>query len=191
MNAASGHVYSAEAMEELNRKVKNWKDLITDQPFKLADIVTIQHGDDLGSREVARFYFMVEGQQDEVVATITHKKAKLAPEQEEEDKLKIRRNPAMERIYEEKARIAAEKDAEKQLALQEEAAKETDAAAAKGQAPNEGRERKKNERFTDGMVAESFTSTATPLRRQNDLRTMTEEEDLEELYNVVRKNKTK
>jgi len=54
-----------------------------------------------------------------------------------------------------------------------------------------GRERKQNDRFTDGMVAESFTSTATPLRKQNDLRLMTEEEDLEDLYEVVRKSKTK
>lgn len=189
INAATGHVYSAEAMEELNRKVKNWKDLITDAPFTLKDIVTIQHGDDLASREIAKFYFMVEGQQEEVVKTITHKKAAKSVAEEEEDQLKIRRNPAMQRIYEEKAKIQAEKDAEKQLAL----ANQTDADAAdpKGQAPNEGRERQRNERFTDGAVAESFTSTATPLRRKNELRLMTEGEDLEELYNIVRKDKTK
>merc|ERR1719353_1290154 len=100
-------------MEELNRKNKNWKDLITGQTFKLQDIITIQRGDDLTSREVSKFYFMVEGQQEEVVKTITHKKAKLSAMQEEEDKLKIRRNPAMERIYEEKARIKEAEKAEK------------------------------------------------------------------------------
>lgn len=188
INFVSGHVYSGEALEELNRKVKNWKDLITDQPFKLQDIVTIQHGDDLASREVAKFYFMVEGQQDEIVKTITHKKKEMTAAEKEEDKLTIRRNPAMERIYQEKAKIQAEKDAEKQLALKDDAVNPLN---LKGQAPNEGRERKQNERFTDGMVAESFTSTATPLRKQNELRLMTEEEDLEELYNVVRKSKTK
>lgn len=188
ISAVSGHVYSAEAVEELNHKPKMWKDLMTDQTFKWTDIVTIQHGDDLFSREVAKFYFMVEGQQEEVVKTITHKKAKMTAKEEEEDQLKIRRNPAMERIYEEKARLKAEAEAEKAAELAIEDAKDT-----KGQAPNLGydRQRKANERFTDGEVAESFTSTATPLRRQNDLRLMTEEEDLEELYNVVRKSKTK
>lgn len=190
-NAVSGHVYSWEAMEELNRKNKNWKDLITGQTFKLQDIITIQRGDDLTSREVSKFYFMVEGQQEEVVKTITHKKAKMTPAQEEEDQLKIRRNPAMQRIYEEKARLVAEKEAEKaEKAALEDKAKE-DAADAKGQAPNEGKERKRNERFTSGDVAESFTSTATPLRVKNELRLMTEEEDLQEVYNIVRKAKTK
>jgi len=189
MNAASGHVYSGEAVEELNRKPKNWKDLMTDQPFKLQDIITIQHGDDLTSREVAKFYFMVEGQQEEVVRTITHKKAKMTPEEEEEDKLKIRRNPAMQRIYEEKAKIKAEEAAEKaRLALENGETKEDD---QKGLAPNLGKERQANERFTSGMVAESFTSTATPLTVKNDLRLMTDQEDLEEVYNIVRKNKTK
>lgn len=186
MNAASGHIYDAEVVETLNRKPKNWKDLMTNQTFKLTDIVTIQHGDDITSREVAKFYFMVEGQQDEVVRTITNKKPKMTAAQEEEDKLKIRKNPAMERIYEEKARIAAEKEAEKPAAIEDK-----DAASSKGMAPNEGKERKANERFTSGEVAESFTSTAVPLRKQNDLRLMSEEEDLEELYNVVRKAKTK
>jgi peptidyl-prolyl cis-trans isomerase-like protein 2 len=38
----SGHVYSNEAIEELNVKPKNWKDLLTDQPFTKADLITIQ-----------------------------------------------------------------------------------------------------------------------------------------------------
>ncbi len=38
----------------------------------MADIVTIQHGDDLGSREIAKFYFMVEGQQDYNIGSKFH-----------------------------------------------------------------------------------------------------------------------
>lgn len=191
INCATGHVYSGEAVEELNRKPKMWKDLITDQPFKWADIVTIQHGDDLASREVAKFYFMVEGQQEEVVRTITHKKAKMTAAEEEEDKLNIRRNPAMQRIYEEKAKIKEAEAAEKAAKAAADALARGDAPVLKGLAPNLGKERKVNEYFTDGEVAESFTSTACPLRKKNVLRLMTEEEDLQEVYNVVRKAKTK
>jgi len=193
MNYVSGHIYSMEAVEELNHKNKNWKDLMTDQVFKWTDIVTIQQGNTIQDREVSKFYFMVEGQQEEVVKTITHKKAKMTAAEQEEDELKIRRNPAMQRIYEEKAKIKAEEAAEKErLALENGTSKEE--VSTKGQAPNigyEGYERKKHAQFTDGMVAESFTSTATPLRKINDMRSMTEEEDLEDLYTIVRKSKTK
>lgn len=187
MNAASGHIYSYEAVEELNRRNKNWKDLITSQTFTLADVVTIQQGDSIANREVAKFYYIVEGQQDEVVKHITNKKPQKTAEQEAEDAMKIRRNPAMQRIYEEKARIKEAEQAEK-AALEDTKEEEKN---TKGQAPNEGKARKTHERYTSGDVAESFTSTATPLRNDNILRVMTEEEDLEDLYNIVRKAKTK
>jgi hypothetical protein len=38
----SGNVYSSEAVEELNAKAKNWKDLLTGEPFTRKDIITIQ-----------------------------------------------------------------------------------------------------------------------------------------------------
>lgn len=38
----TGNVYSYDAVEELNIKRKNWKDLIDDTPFKKEDIITIQ-----------------------------------------------------------------------------------------------------------------------------------------------------
>lgn len=39
-------MYSWEAVEELNVKAKNWKDLLNDTPFTRADIITIQVGID-------------------------------------------------------------------------------------------------------------------------------------------------
>jgi peptidyl-prolyl cis-trans isomerase-like protein 2 len=38
----SGHVYAYEAVEELNVRGKNWRDLMTDAPFTREDIVMIQ-----------------------------------------------------------------------------------------------------------------------------------------------------
>lgn len=38
----TGNVFSMEAIDRLNIKPKNWKDLLTDEPFKPSDIITIQ-----------------------------------------------------------------------------------------------------------------------------------------------------
>lgn len=38
----TGNVYCWEAVEELNVKPKNWKDLLTDEPFTRKDIIHIQ-----------------------------------------------------------------------------------------------------------------------------------------------------
>lgn len=38
----TGNVFSYEAIEELNIKTKNWKDLLTDEPFLRKDIIEIQ-----------------------------------------------------------------------------------------------------------------------------------------------------
>ncbi|XP_050445119.1 RING-type E3 ubiquitin-protein ligase PPIL2 [Cataglyphis hispanica] len=38
----TGNVFSYEAVEQLNIKASNWKDLINDQPFTRQDIITIQ-----------------------------------------------------------------------------------------------------------------------------------------------------
>jgi peptidyl-prolyl cis-trans isomerase-like protein 2 len=38
----TGNVFSYEAIRELNIKPKNWKELLTDEPFTKDDIITIQ-----------------------------------------------------------------------------------------------------------------------------------------------------
>ncbi|CAI5986434.1 unnamed protein product [Closterium sp. NIES-64] len=42
----TGNVFCYEAIKELNVKPKNWKELLTDEPFTRADIITIQACDD-------------------------------------------------------------------------------------------------------------------------------------------------
>lgn len=37
----SGYVYSLDTVEELNKKPKYWKDLMTSEPFTVKDIITI------------------------------------------------------------------------------------------------------------------------------------------------------
>jgi len=194
-NMSSGHVYCLEAVLELNKKNKNWNDLVTGQPFKWTDIVVIQDPDNIQGREVAKFHFMLSGQQDEVITEITNPESKAARQNKGE---KIRENAAIARVFEEKERLAQEKaqeEAEKQAA-------DPDAAAAAKQAVDEAKDkqlsieqargkRKLNDRYTSGEVAESFTSTAKPLRSDNTLRKLTEEEELQDVYDQVRKKKTK
>jgi peptidyl-prolyl cis-trans isomerase-like protein 2 len=57
----SGHVYSYEAIEQLNLKNKNMRCLITDIPFTKADIITIQDPKNTKLRNFASFYHIKEG----------------------------------------------------------------------------------------------------------------------------------
>jgi peptidyl-prolyl cis-trans isomerase-like protein 2 len=181
VNAASGNVYSFDAVDQLNRKQKNLMDLITNKPFKWTDIITIQDPDKQDGRLVERFFYIQEKQQDDVVKHITNKAA-LTPANIAEKQEKIRPNASIQRILDEKARIKEAKAKDEIAAIGDGTAKESTQPQA---------ERKVNERFTSGEVAESFTSTANPLKSQNNLRLLTEEEELHDIYEAVRKKKTK
>mmetsp|Transcript_36818 Transcript_36818/g.87472 ORF Transcript_36818/g.87472 Transcript_36818/m.87472 type:complete len:600 (+) Transcript_36818:125-1924(+) len=51
----TGNVYCYEAVEELNIKPKNWKDLLTDEKFTRKDIITIQDPLNIAARELDKF----------------------------------------------------------------------------------------------------------------------------------------
>lgn len=67
--ATTGNVFSYEAVEQLNIKTKNWKDLVDDTPFTRQDIITIQDPNDLEKFNISTFF---------------HIKKKLRVESEEE-----------------------------------------------------------------------------------------------------------
>ncbi|XP_068956900.1 RING-type E3 ubiquitin-protein ligase PPIL2 [Petaurus breviceps papuanus] len=52
----TGNVYAYEAVEQLNIKTKNFKDLLTDEPFSRQDILTLQDPTNLDKFNVANFY---------------------------------------------------------------------------------------------------------------------------------------
>lgn len=56
--ASSGNVFCFEAIEQLNIKTKNWKDLITDEPFTRKDIITIQDPSNLIKFDISQFFFI-------------------------------------------------------------------------------------------------------------------------------------
>ncbi|KAJ9564264.1 hypothetical protein OSB04_000230 [Centaurea solstitialis] len=51
----TGNVFSYEAIKELNLKTKNWKELLTDEPFKREDIITIQNPNTLDGKALVDF----------------------------------------------------------------------------------------------------------------------------------------
>jgi len=54
----TGNVYSYEAYDELNKKPKNFKDLLTDVPFDPKNIIIIQDPKNLNERNIQEFEFV-------------------------------------------------------------------------------------------------------------------------------------
>nr|CAH7713098.1 unnamed protein product [Callosobruchus chinensis] len=54
--ATTGNVYLMEAIEQLNIKNKNWKDLITDLPFERKDIIVLQDPNKLSKFNISTFH---------------------------------------------------------------------------------------------------------------------------------------
>ncbi|XP_030378297.1 RING-type E3 ubiquitin-protein ligase PPIL2 [Scaptodrosophila lebanonensis] len=54
--ATTGNVYCWEAIDQLNIKTKNWKDLVNDTPFLRKDIITIQDPQHLEKFDISKFY---------------------------------------------------------------------------------------------------------------------------------------
>lgn len=52
----TGNVYCYEAVEQLNIKGKNWKDLLNDTPFARTDIITIQDPNNLKKFNISTFH---------------------------------------------------------------------------------------------------------------------------------------
>ncbi|XP_026878977.2 RING-type E3 ubiquitin-protein ligase PPIL2 [Electrophorus electricus] len=55
-NRVTGNVFSHEAVEQLNIKTKNYKDLLTDEPFTRQDIITLQDPTHLDKFNVSDFF---------------------------------------------------------------------------------------------------------------------------------------
>ncbi|WJZ91847.1 hypothetical protein VitviT2T_010888 [Vitis vinifera] len=51
----TGNVFCYEAIKELNLKTKNWKELLTDEPFTREDLITIQNPNALDSKALLDF----------------------------------------------------------------------------------------------------------------------------------------
>jgi peptidyl-prolyl cis-trans isomerase-like protein 2 len=59
----SGNVYCREAIENLCYKTKSLKDLITDEPFTKADVITLQDPHNFDNREILSFNYIKTGEE--------------------------------------------------------------------------------------------------------------------------------
>nr|XP_013190079.1 unnamed protein product [Amyelois transitella] len=128
----SGNVYSYEAVEQLNIKGKNWKDLVNDTPFTRSDIITIQDPNHLNKFNISTFH---------------HVKNNLRVETEEEIALKKDPHARLKTVSAETKDILQELEKEYKAPEKAETKKEV---ADKFNAAH----------YSTGMVAASFTSTA-------------------------------
>ncbi|KOS18568.1 Peptidyl-prolyl cis-trans isomerase-like 2 [Escovopsis weberi] len=67
------NVFAWDTVERMNIKAKTWQDLVDDEPFTRADIITLQDPQNAAGRNLDQFKFLQDGQQ-----------AQLTPEQERE-----------------------------------------------------------------------------------------------------------
>ncbi|KAI9794092.1 MAG: Peptidyl-prolyl cis-trans isomerase cyp8 [Piccolia ochrophora] len=68
----TGNVFAYDTIERLNIKAKMWRDLVSDEEFTRADIITLQDPQNVAARDLSSFKYIQEG-----ISTLT-------PEQEQE-----------------------------------------------------------------------------------------------------------
>ncbi|XP_026463336.1 RING-type E3 ubiquitin-protein ligase PPIL2 [Ctenocephalides felis] len=130
--STTGNVFSYEAIEQLNIKTKNWKDLINDKPFQRKDLIVIQDPKNLEKFNLSTFY---------------HIKNNVRVETEEEKALKKDPTARLKTVSSET------KDTLDEL-------NRTYKAAEKIEENEEKPDKFNAAHYTTGKVAASFTSTA-------------------------------
>ncbi|XP_065073432.1 RING-type E3 ubiquitin-protein ligase PPIL2 [Ochlerotatus camptorhynchus] len=74
VNGKSGNVFSYEAIEQLNIKAKNWKDLLDDTPFTRKDLITIQDPANLEKFNISNFHHIKKKMRVETEEELAEKK---------------------------------------------------------------------------------------------------------------------
>lgn len=137
MIAPTGNVFSYEAVEQLNIKTKNWKDLVDDTAFIRKDIITIQDPSKLEKFDISTFH---------------HIRKRLRVETEEE---KLERKDPQGRLN----IVSAEtKDILNELARDFSSRDNNKNEEASGSQPKPDKFNAAH--YSTGAVAASFTSTA-------------------------------
>lgn len=131
--ATSGNVFSYEAIEQLNLKTKNFKDLVDDTPFTRKDLITIQEPNNLEKFNIS---------------TLHHVRKNLHIETEEERQEKRNPQKTLKTINMETKEILSQ--LERDYKAPEEAAVETLKADSVNAA-----------HYSTGAVAAGFTSTTS------------------------------
>ncbi|KAF7989070.1 hypothetical protein HCN44_007380 [Aphidius gifuensis] len=157
-NKKTGNVYSWEAVEQLNIKAKFWKDLVNDEQFVRADLVTIQDPTNASKFNLSTFH---------------HIKKNLRVEDEE--MIKDRKNP--------NARLKKVSNETKEILLELE--RDYKPAEKKDKAPKALADKFNSAHYSTGAVAAGFTSTVMPQELMHEAAVI--EEDLVRYERVKKK----
>ncbi|KND04280.1 uncharacterized protein SPPG_00017 [Spizellomyces punctatus DAOM BR117] len=160
--ATSGNVYSYEAIERLNIQTKHWADLLTDEPFKRKDIITIQDPHEISKRNISEFFYIKNDMK------VEDEEAKKL---EKEIGFKINAMGATDRVL----KAMRKKDSEAAGTLTSSAT----SSATESVTPSFVSKEKKAynaAHYSTGVAAASFTSTAVPVETKNAAAIIDEEE---------------
>jgi peptidyl-prolyl cis-trans isomerase-like protein 2 len=207
----TGNVYSYEAYDELNKKPKNYKDLLTNTPFEPNNIIVIQDPMKSGERLIKDFHFIQEGEDIDFIKNPGTEKEgsehfvnlpstyiKLIKEYEKNDPIKLLGQQEDE--FSKKFRLETDEFEKNISKLDKELDSINSLSAFKKYfriSPlayiNYIRKRDKpqHERFTEGKTSSGLTSTAYDPTSKNKKRNLTDDELRSTYYNVVKSKQAK
>ncbi|KAF2724843.1 putative peptidyl-prolyl cis-trans isomerase [Polychaeton citri CBS 116435] len=172
----TSNVFSWDTIERLNIKSKNWKDLVSDEDFKRADIITLQDPMNVESRNLSSFKHLQDGE------------STLTPEQEAErqSSVNVQNIGSAAKILKAKEAVAARR-AEREGASSSANGKSSvegqavvNARRAQAEVSKSAKSSKplpyNAARHTTGQAAASFTSTGLTPNTSNDRAILTDEE---------------
>mmetsp|Transcript_19918 Transcript_19918/g.37057 ORF Transcript_19918/g.37057 Transcript_19918/m.37057 type:complete len:621 (-) Transcript_19918:81-1943(-) len=180
----TGNVYLYEAVNELNLKIKSFKDLLTDEPFKKSDIITLQNPDDpahMALRDISNFKHL-QTMRDEASAARSSSESS-----------HVRHNPTSDRVMqalkkqqdEKKIADAAAAAVAASLAA-DQADAEADVANIKALSPT-CEDVIPGHTITDQRAGGSLTSSSAGVHTKNFLRPPTADEIREARWSHMRK----
>ncbi|KAI8928192.1 hypothetical protein BC831DRAFT_397802 [Entophlyctis helioformis] len=167
----SGNVYAYEAVDSLNIRTKNWKDLLSGVPFTRADIITLQDPHNIAARNINDFHHVrndlkVDPDQATLAARslVSHK---------------INTSGSTGRVLDEMAAKTKAKEAAAAAAASASAAGASAAKPPPALTPSFVTKESKafgTAAFSKGLASSSFTSTATARVLKNEAAVLADDE---------------
>ncbi|OIW33692.1 cyclophilin type peptidyl-prolyl cis-trans isomerase/CLD [Coniochaeta ligniaria NRRL 30616] len=167
------NVFAWDTVERMNVKPKMWRDLVDDEEFGRADIITLQDPQNAASRDMSRFEFLKDGGE-----------AVLTKEQEEQRRAGNVNVDALGRIGD---KVLRAKEAVERARKEREAGGDVNRSKAltsgkmgpPGSRPRSIQEKKLDQKaaaYTTGRAAASFTSTGLTPETSGERAILTDEE---------------
>jgi len=150
----SGNVYAMETIEQFNAKTKNWRDLMTDQPFTRKDIITIQDPTNLDyRRDYSKYYHVINN------ISVTSAEAERA---KHDVNNRINLDPTAQRVMKLMPKDDPAASSSSSSSASSSAARSALLAGSKAKPLNAAH-------FSTGRMAASLTSTAMDITTENEL----------------------